>query len=160
MGTDDAVKCGKQGYVIGFMFSEDGKQVALLRRQRPHWHQNKLNGIGGKIDKVEGDETPLSALTREFEEKTGLKTSGDQWRYFACLDGVSGFHGPYTIHCFASLGDLSLLKSTERGTVEVLTVKDISLFSGGILSDALWLTAMAHDHLYDRRPLFVSVDYP
>jgi 8-oxo-dGTP diphosphatase len=63
-------------YVVGFMFSKDKQFVALIRKNRPAWQAGKLNGIGGK---VEDGEMPREAMSREFEEETGVWTSLDEW---------------------------------------------------------------------------------
>lgn len=57
-------------YVIGFLFSEDGRNVALIRKNKPQWQAGLLNGIGGKIE--EG-ETSLQAMHREFLEEAGVQ---------------------------------------------------------------------------------------
>ena len=54
-----------KGYVLGFMFSPDMERILLMRKNRPEFQAGKFNGIGGKI---EGTETPLQAMIREFEE--------------------------------------------------------------------------------------------
>ena len=33
-------------YVVGFMFDLNYKDVVLIRKNRPVWQQNKLNGVG------------------------------------------------------------------------------------------------------------------
>lgn len=68
-------------YVLGFMFSEDRTRVALVRKNRPLWQKDHLNGIGGHIEK---GELPWDAMKREFLEETGVLTGGmDYWREFA-----------------------------------------------------------------------------
>jgi len=151
----------KQSYVVGFMFSEDGKQVALIRKEKPAWQKGKLNGIGGKL---EPKEAPLDAMVREFLEETGFETTVDQWNYFARLDGDNGTRketGAFVVHCFACTGCLSLLKNMEEEAIEIVALKDILSFtSDEIVDNTTWLVSLAHDHLNDGRPRFVSVDYP
>lgn len=55
-------------YCLGFCFSFDDKEVALIRKAKPDWQKGKLNGVGGF---VEEGETPYLAMIREFEEETG-----------------------------------------------------------------------------------------
>lgn len=69
-------------YVLGFMFSEDRKKVALIRKKRPEWQAGKLNGIGGHI---EFNETPLETMIREFKEETGKDTTKEDWDYVCTM---------------------------------------------------------------------------
>lgn len=75
-------------YVVGFMFDDLGERVLLIRKNRPDWQAGKANGVGGKIE--EG-EMPLAAMTREFEEETGVKTDTTMWDCFALMSGFD-FH--------------------------------------------------------------------
>lgn len=61
---------GRQNYVCGFLFK--GHQVLLVEKKNPEWQRGLLNGIGGK---VENYETSDAAMTREFEEETGLRVT-------------------------------------------------------------------------------------
>ena len=63
-------------YVAGFMFSSDKSEVLLVEKMSPEWQRGLLNGIGGKI---EGGETPLEAIIREFAEETGVETTTADW---------------------------------------------------------------------------------
>lgn len=69
-------------HCLGFMFSPDCKQVALIEKISPAWQAGKLNGIGGK---AEPGETSLEAMAREFREETGVATETTQWTLFAAL---------------------------------------------------------------------------
>ena len=69
-------------YVVGFAFSQDGRQVVLLRKNRPDWQAGKLNGVGGKL---EAGETALAAMVREFVEETGVETQEADWREYAMM---------------------------------------------------------------------------
>lgn len=81
-------------YVVGFMFSEDEKEVLLIEKQTPAWQKGFLNGIGGKLE--EG-ESAAKAMVREFQEETGLHTKLTDWQPFvriyvgeqACIDFYS-----------------------------------------------------------------------
>jgi 8-oxo-dGTP diphosphatase len=57
-------------YVVGFMFSPEGRNVVLLVKAKPAWMAGLLNGVGGK---VEPGEMPLQAMVREFWEETGVQ---------------------------------------------------------------------------------------
>lgn len=60
---------GLKKQVLGFLFDEELKYVALIRKNRPEWMKDKFNGIGGK---VEEGETFDAAMIREFFEETGV----------------------------------------------------------------------------------------
>ena len=56
-------------YVVGFLFKENHSKVILIRKNRPEWQKDLLNGVGGHIE--EG-ETIQEAMVREFFEETGV----------------------------------------------------------------------------------------
>lgn len=65
-------------YVVGFMFTEDLKNVVLIKKNRPEWQKGKLNGVGGH---ARDGETFEAAMVREFLEETGVKTNIPQWSF-------------------------------------------------------------------------------
>ena len=65
-------------YVLGFYFSKTLEGVALIRKKRPSFLVNKLNGIGGKI---EAGETPLEAMKREAFEEAGISLD-TAWEFY------------------------------------------------------------------------------
>ena len=73
-------------YVLGFMFSPDGKRVALLTKKPGSPQENKLNGIGGKVEPAK-DESLVAAQVREFREETGVETSWAFWREVGTFQG-------------------------------------------------------------------------
>lgn len=88
-------------YVVGFMFSEDWQQIALIRKSEDGsiaQHRGKLNGIGGK---VEEDEDYSLAMRREGREEA--KYIG-QWKYQGSVIG-SGWQ----LGIFYTVCDLSKL---------------------------------------------------
>lgn len=66
-------------YVLGFAFSKESGEVALILKNRPAWQQGRLNGIGGKI---EPGERLQDAMVREFSEETGVATTTEEWTLF------------------------------------------------------------------------------
>lgn len=68
-------------YVVGFLFSEDKKNVLLVEKIKPLWQKGKLNGVGGKIEK---NEFASDAMCREFQEETGID-SLILWQIYAKL---------------------------------------------------------------------------
>ncbi len=82
----------KQEYSIGFMFTENMRQVLLiLKNHGPKCVIGRWNGIGGHIEA----ETPIQCQVREFEEETGVKTAEYNWSLFTRLEG-----NDFIVHCF------------------------------------------------------------
>ena len=82
----------KKEWVAGFLFTENYRKVALIRKARPEWQAGKLNGVGGK---VEAGEFPAAAMAREWYEEAGLPEH--EWREFCQLEWAQG-----TVHFFAA----------------------------------------------------------
>ena len=72
-------------FCVGFMFSEDMAEVALIRKAKPEWQKGRLNGVGGKL---EPGETPGGAMRREFREEAGVDFQS--WEPLARLDFPCG----------------------------------------------------------------------
>ena len=77
-------------YALGFVFNANQTEVLLIRKLKPEWQKNKLNGIGGK---QEEGESPHFAMMREFKEEAGvvipiwehcitLTAKDEKWRVF------------------------------------------------------------------------------
>lgn len=65
-------------YVLGFAFDAQRQNVVLIQKNGnsvPE-HRGRLNGVGGKIDP---DESPLTAMAREFMEETGIDLPLHMW---------------------------------------------------------------------------------
>jgi 8-oxo-dGTP diphosphatase len=67
-------------YTLGFLFSLDRSNVALISKNRPDWQRGKLNGIGGHI---EATELAHTAMEREFLEETGVEIKA--WKMFGTI---------------------------------------------------------------------------
>lgn len=101
-------------YCLGFAFDNSLQYVVLIKKQRPEWQKGLLNGVGGKVE--EGEE-PYDAMTREFDEETGLYY--DNWRPFGHLKGTD-----WIIHLYTStltnpqLADIDCNKTDENIIIE------------------------------------------
>jgi len=93
-----------KSYVCGFAFSEGGKFVYLIEKNRPAWQVGCLNGIGGGVD--EGEE-PIQAIVREFEEEAGVPTQQSDWilleTHDSCIDDVRVIVNFYAIRLMNSV---------------------------------------------------------
>jgi len=101
----------KTKYVLGFLFSNNKKEVVLIKKNRPLWQKGLYNGVGGH---VEDGETPLKAMKREFNEETGVKIT--KWTKFAVLRGMD-----FEVFCYKSFSDKS--KDVETRTDEQVSLK-------------------------------------
>lgn len=119
-------------YVCGFMIDQDS--VLLIRKMRPAWQAGRLNGVGGK---VEAGETPVNAMVREFREETGLETTIDDWRHFACLKGAFG-----QVDFFVAFGDTRRAVATTDETPERVSLDPLP---DDVIANLRWLIPMALD---------------
>ena len=132
-------------YVVGFMLSIDGEDVALIRKERPAWLKGRLNGIGGHI---EANELPEFAMVREFKEETGWPTTIGQWLPFAVLSGTD-----WKVHFFFTWGDLRNLQTITDEEIEILPVESVTV-ENDCLPNLTWLIPMAKSMEYERATIF------
>src|SRR3990167_11123374 len=59
-----------KSYCCGFIFSSDLKYVLLIKKIKPEWQKDKLNGVGGSVEDLE---SAFSAIKRECNEETSLE---------------------------------------------------------------------------------------
>jgi 8-oxo-dGTP diphosphatase len=115
-------------FVIGYLFDDKGN-IALIEKNRPNWQKGRLNAVGGKMER---GETPLEAITREFQEEAGAEVS---WRQFAELAGDS-----YRLYCFTS---------KDKAEIHTLTDEKVDWYPvdnlpANILPNARFLIPMAN----------------
>ncbi len=94
----DTPEPGFADYVVGYAFSPDGKEVALIEKLRPDWQAGKYNGIGGK---VEPGERRCQAMSREFGEEAGVYISADRWLHFRTEEFYPSEEESIWVHHFA-----------------------------------------------------------
>ncbi len=124
-------------YVVGFLFDQTGKEVALIRKNRPAWQENKLNGIGGHI---EDGETPAQAMAREFLEETGVDIAYKDWEQFAAMRGLD-----WEIYCYRAFSTLVYEVDTKTDEkVEIFTVCEV-LQNPTMIKNLTWLLPLALD---------------
>lgn len=144
-----------QEWVVGFLLSTDGENVVLIRKNRPPWQKDRLNGVGGK---VEQRETPGQAMSREFLEEAGvaipsaIQLSDGQWtwgwRHFLSLTWEEGV--VHFFRCFSSAGVLAACRTVTDESIErhrICTLNQPGPGLAFITPNLLWLVPLAaHRH--------------
>ena len=126
----------KTKYCLGFAFNEKLTDVLLIEKQKPDWQKGKFNGIGGKI---EGDELPINAMVREFQEETGLFVPSHQWRYVVKMEGED-----WIVYAYTCKTDDVFEANTETDEMVTLIGLD-SLDKYNLISNLYWLIEMCLD---------------
>ncbi|HLL90976.1 MAG TPA: NUDIX domain-containing protein [Tepidisphaeraceae bacterium] len=135
-----------QGYVCGFLFSDDRATVLLIRKRRPAWQAGKLNGVGGKI---EPGETPADAMRREFHEEAGVDRAA--WHHRLTLTGPD-----WVGHFFRAFGDLSAARSV---TDEQLEQHPVRALPAHTIPNLQWIIPLLLDEDALRGAYVVDVDH-
>lgn len=141
-------------YTVGFAFTEDKKNVALILKNRPKWQAGKLNGIGGHCedDDQYGKGSPQGHTTqrREFREETGVDIPEDKWQRYATLGGPD-----YVVDVFRCFDDAvrNVGKDlTDEGIVSLLPVDKALSISH--ISNLSYLIPLALDVEQEHIPHF------
>lgn len=137
-------------YVVGFMFSPDLAEVALIQKRRPAWQCGKLNGIGGHVEPADKDS--FGAMAREFTEETGAESPA--WTHFATMREEESF----LVDFFFAVGDLAALSTVTDEPVVVVPVADLQKHE--VVENLPWLIPLALDCITDGRPYFTQISYP
>lgn len=124
-----------QRYVAGFLFFQNS--VLLVEKLKPGWQHGLLNGIGGKVNNGEFDQT---AQIREFKEETGIEVP--DWKHFATERGRD-----YSVSFFRA--EISMEPSYERSENDVgekLHWVELKILPAmAVVGNLRWLIPMALD---------------
>lgn len=124
-------------YVTGFMYSPDGSQVVLIKKNKPDWQKGKFNGVGGKI---EPRESASHAMSREFLEETGVITKLTDWRCFFILTNPNN----YRVYMFCTYSEnFSQVKTVEKEVVRLFSVDQLPK---NIIPNLAWLIPLSQDN--------------
>lgn len=120
-------------YVVGFLFSEDLRHVALIRKNRPAWQAGKYNGVGGKIEPF--DSSSLAAMTREFFEETGVEVPQHEWNHFLTMHGGSDAAHPESKRAF----EIDFFRSASNKIWQVTSKTDepVAIFESDVLPETV-----------------------
>ena len=132
-----------QHYVCGLLFDDyddyyDGShRVALLQKLKgPDYMIGKWTGVGGK---VEENEIPHNAMTREFIEEAGVVY--ENWDLFLTLYSQDRDAVVHFFRAFSSF-HLNQVKTQEEEQVEVFALRNIPGKSD-LMENLNWIIPMA-----------------
>jgi 8-oxo-dGTP diphosphatase len=127
----------KKEYVAGFLFSDNHRQVVLIKKNKPEWQRGLLNGVGGKIEE---NETALTAMIREFKEETGLEIKN--WVEYVIVLG-----NEWKVYFFYTDSDnINDVKNMTDETVGIYNVSD--LYDLNVIPNLRWLIPMCLDQCH------------
>lgn len=133
-------------YVVGFAFWRN--KVLLIHKTRgPEYVIGKLNGVGGKI---EGEETVISAMAREFGEETGVETWPSLWNHIATMYGNADEGNDYELNVLYSflpdLSEFENIKNPENSGEDLEWVNMDDLYKRNIVQNVKWLIPLCLDN--------------
>lgn len=137
-------------YVAGLLFSPNLSHVLLIRKKKPLWQKDKLNGVG---DKIEGEETPEQAMLREFSEEAG--EGPREWTQYLEVSGINNDGLPFGVHFFHDIShgkNLRDYKAMEAEKLEVIPVMEIHPLRQDMLPNLPWLVALAVNNIREGNP--------
>ena len=123
-------------YVVCLLFSDDLKQVVLIKKNRPLWQAGLLNGPGGKI---EADESIDYAARREFLEETGIVVP--TWKHLVVQHDLDD---KYKVHYLVAKTSYEILNHIRSITDELVGCYSVEyLDSKQLVNTLAWLIPLA-----------------
>lgn len=123
-------------YIVCLLFSDDLKNIVLIRKNRPDWQKGLLNGPGGKVE--EGESYDFAAH-REFFEEAGI--SVPIWDHLAYQTEDNGKYEVCYVTAKTSYEHLNQVKSKTDEIVGMYTVEFIE--QKNLVNSLKWLIPLA-----------------
>ena len=125
-------------YTLGFIFTQDLKNVLLIHKVSPAWQAGKVNGIGGKVEK---GETDIDCIVREVYEETALKIEKKEW---IKIGKIKEADGQVVVFTSVYKGDKNDAVSNDK---EVITWYSIDNIPTTVISNLRWLIPLSLDKI-------------
>lgn len=125
----------RKQYVLGFVFTDDKKNVLLIKKNKEDWQKDQINGIGGKI---ESNENPIDAMDREFNEEAGFGAVG--WKYFSKV-----IYPLCDLYLFTTItgSDKSYTIISDEGEIKFYSIEDLKNLPA--IHNIQWMIHLALD---------------
>lgn len=108
-------------YVVAFILTPDFQFVWLIKKNKPEWQKDCLNGIGGKI---EPGEAPVEAMVRELKEESGLTIDHKELIDIGIMQGINNDGSEFQVHIFTAVTNEQLVTQEEE-QIDVFEVREI-----------------------------------
>lgn len=132
-------------YVVGFVFSLQQQSVLLMRKKRPDWMVDRLNGIGGKVEK---GERVNQAMSREFYEEAGVHVNPPDWQHIVSYFGPRG-QPEFDIKFFRLFDEYVFEKAFSKTDEMLVRVQVSDIMSLPVVWNLNWIIPMALDPYVD-----------
>jgi 8-oxo-dGTP diphosphatase len=136
---------------LGFIYTPQLDKVLLIKKQKPAFHKNKLNGLGGKCD---GKESYRKCLSREVLEESGLEIPQAQWHKMGVLSWDE-----WHVEIFAAI-----LKEKEKHT-SMMKTNEVAWYStkhipSNVIENLHWLIPLGIYCVTNKTPPVLKIVYP
>jgi 8-oxo-dGTP diphosphatase len=140
-------------YVVGFLFDVSLRHVVLIQKNKPDWQAGKLNGVGGKVEPIDGavpGQPPVATMVREFKEETGLQTTAEGWHAYAQLGDTMGTWEVTFFWATAPSVTFNTVRTMTDETVKIVSLVDVLMQNNhetieqlNFIANLNWLIQMA-----------------
>lgn len=128
--------------VVGYIIDSDRDRVLLIEKKHPKWQENKLNGIGGHIEK---NELSKEAMRRECKEETGIDIKEEDWHHICVMKGID-----FYLHVYATwYNKLEDFKTMTDEKLKIVYIDD-DLWFRDTIPNVKFLIQMAYEHMTNK----------
>lgn len=123
----------KRRFVLAFLFTEDRRQVVLMRRTRPAWQAGRVNALGGAMTI---GESSLVAARREVREEAGVDVA--EWVEVLVWDDAD-----YRMHVVRAVTELARDAHTMED--QEVFLAELDALPANVIDNLRWLLPLSLD---------------